>query len=144
MSKLCARCHLTMDDAQFGVDKRNKDGLKSYCRTCHRLASNAWASANREKRNATNKLMRTKYPWYKAYKHIYDRCNDPKHQSYAYYGGKGIEKRISLSELKELWFRDGADKMVRPSIDRKDSDGHYEYSNCQWMEYTDNCRKGGK
>jgi hypothetical protein len=32
--------------------------------------------------------------------------------------------------------------MARPSIDRKDNDGHYEFSNCRFIEHADNVRHG--
>lgn len=41
---------------------------------------------------------------------------------------------ITLKELEELWDRDNAGKMEWPSIDRIDSGGHYEKSNCRFIE----------
>lgn len=64
---------------------------------------------------------------------------------YYRYGGRGIECRITEEELKELWFQDKAYEMDQPSIDRIDNDGHYEYSNCRFIELEENiCRQKRK
>jgi len=39
-----------------------------------------------------------------------------------------------MDEIKELWFRDKAYEMKKPTIDRINSNEHYEYSNCRFIE----------
>ena len=34
VSKICRRCSLELPAADFGAEKRNADGLRSYCRPC--------------------------------------------------------------------------------------------------------------
>lgn len=80
-------------------------------------------------------------PWYKTYYRIRNRCRSAYFKSY---GGKGIECRISLEEVKFLWFRDKAMNLKRPSIDRIDNDGHYEVTNCRFIELSENSQKGSK
>lgn len=60
------------------------------------------------------------------------RCSNPKHESYANYGGRGIKvcNRWQsfdnfLADMGET-YRDGL------SIDRVDNDGDYEPNNCRW------------
>ena len=70
----------------------------------------------------------------KTYSRMGQRCGNPKHDSYKCYGGKGIKVLMSKEDLLFLWKRDKADKLLNPSIDRINSNGHYEVSNCRFIE----------
>lgn len=49
--KICPRCGRGTDDpaTMFGRNKREKDGYSTYCSTCKREISRAWAAAHPEK-----------------------------------------------------------------------------------------------
>jgi len=81
------------------------------------------------------------YPWRKTLVTIKTRCNNCNFKFYKRYGGKGIKCLITEQEIKELWFRDKAYLMKKPSIDRKDNNGHYEFSNCEFIELSENSAK---
>ena len=68
------------------------------------------------------------------------RCKNKKHDSYPRYGGSGIKALITLNEIKQLWFRDKAYLLDKPSIDRIDNDGNYEYGNCRFIELSENSK----
>jgi hypothetical protein len=85
-----------------------------------------------------------KHPWIKSFYHARRRCNNPKHEKYKYYGGKGIKCLLTSEEVKKLWFRDKAYEMKQPTLDRVNGKKHYEFSNCQFMEMEKNRMKGGK
>jgi hypothetical protein len=74
------------------------------------------------------------YPWKATLHGINQRCNNPKNLRYKDYGGRGIKCLITEEELKELWFRDKAYEMKKPSINRKDNDGNYTFKNCEYIE----------
>ena len=81
-------------------------------------------------------------PWGRTYGNIRGRCvrgSDPK---WKYYGGRGIECRITIGELGFTWLRDKAWTLKQPSIDRVDRSGHYEIENVRWIEMDDNRRRG--
>lgn len=88
-----------------------------------------------------NKLYLQENPWMKHYKSARQRCTLKNHISWDNYGGRGIKFLLTPEQIKFLWFRDKAYNMDRPSIDRKDNEGHYELSNCQFIEFIDNCKK---
>lgn len=69
---------------------------------------------------------------------IDSRCNEPTTNEYERYGGRGIKNLITVLEIETLWIRDGASSMKKPSIDRRDNDGHYTFENCRFIEFTQN------
>lgn len=80
--------------------------------------------------------------FYRTWKNIRQRCSDPNHPSWEFYGARGIKVLYSsfaefLLDMKEGW-REGL------SIDRKDTNGNYEPGNCKWStpkEQANNRRK---
>lgn len=80
-------------------------------------------------------------PWYQAWYNAKQRCLNPKNPSYQYYGEKGIKFFITINEVKQLWFRDKAYLMDKPSIDRIDNDESYIFENCRFIELSENVRK---
>lgn len=72
---------------------------------------------------------------------INNRCNNPRDKKYKYYGGKGIRNFLTIRDVVFLWDRDEASKLNKPSIDRIDSDGNYDLSNCRFIEWEENNRR---
>lgn len=88
--------------------------------------------------------FRLNNPWYRLWEYARRRCMDPKHISYRWYGGKGIKFRLTRAEAKQIWIRDQAHLLVRPSLDRINADRDYCYSNCSFIELIDNIKKSKK
>lgn len=78
------------------------------------------------------------FPWAKTYSGIKARCNNKNNK----YFKRGIKCLITSDELKALWFRDKGFLLERPSIDRIDNNGNYEFSNCRYIELSENARLG--
>ncbi len=77
-------------------------------------------------------------------RNIKTRCENPKHNSYKNYGGKGIKANIRLEEIEYLGERDSAEKMKRPSVDRIDSNADYILGNCRFIEFSKNVARSNK
>jgi hypothetical protein len=89
----------------------------------------------------TLQQYRIEHPWAVALYNARARCNNPNHEHYPWYGGKGIKCLLTTKEVKLLWIRDKAELLIKPSIDRKDNNEDYTFDNCQFIERDINCGK---
>lgn len=95
----------------------------------------------KEKTREVNKKRMTKHGAsrsisYSSYRSMLHRCYDPESISYANYGARGIKVCNRWKNTKTGYENFIKDMGERPSkaysIDRKDTDGDYTKSNCQW------------
>lgn len=105
---------------------------KKYCRHLHQQL--AWRHKVRYQSRRDQER-----PWYKVYRNIWTRVNNPKHHGYEYYCHD--VSVLTIAELEKLWLRDKASMMRRPSIDRIKSTLGYTYGNCRFIELAENARK---
>lgn len=124
-TKKCYKCKKEQSIENFRQYKSGKnEGLYySYCDNC---------------KNERNKLQWTIH-WYKTYLRIHTRCTCKKHKRYESY--KKLKFEITPSQLKEIWFRDKAYNLKKPSIDRIDNTKGYVFNNLQYIEHSDNVKK---
>jgi len=94
--------------------------------------------------NKNNMDYNKKYPWLSHYYCARSRCEKPNNASYKNYGGKGIKFKLTKEQIKKLWIRDNANNLDRPSIDRKYSYKDYTFSNCRFIELSNNCSQNSK
>lgn len=82
---------------------------------------------------------------YHIYHGMKQRCYNPKNPKYLLYGGKGVklckEWDNDYLTFKHWAFTHGYTEGCHLSIDRIDSDGDYEPSNCQWITINENSAK---
>jgi hypothetical protein len=129
--KRCSKCKKLKLLKFFAKQKSNKDGYKCICKECISIYYKKYYKSKNYKR----------LPWKNSLHNIKTRCNNPNFKFYKYYGGRGIKCLITEEELKELWFRDKAYLMQKPSIDRIDNDGNYIFDNCRFIELSKNSTK---
>jgi hypothetical protein len=111
---------------------------RNYCKSCYDIQKKEYKQRRRiyfkKLRDDDKKLN----PWKFVLKNIVSRCTNKNLRDYRWYGAKGIKCLITVDEIKELWFRDKAYTMKKPSIDRENSKKNYTKDNCRFIEHIEN------
>jgi hypothetical protein len=69
---------------------------------------------------------------HKAWKHLKDRCLNPKNKSYANYGGRGVKVCKRWLSFENFYKDMGQPPSPKHSIDRVNNNKGYCKSNCRW------------
>jgi hypothetical protein len=108
---------------------------------CFRLV---WATTSQTLRGAHRLPLKVQRCWWD----IKQRCYNPKHVSWKYYGGRGITVCDRwLNDVRAFVKDMGIPSTDDLSIDRINVDGNYEPSNCRWatsVEQANNKRNSRK
>ena len=124
-TKTCTKCHEAKPLASFCINKRVPDGHNRQCRRCKR---------------ASDALYRKKHPEHSAWRSMLCRCNNATDDSYRYYGARGITVCVRWRQFATFLADMGRRPTAKHQIDRIDTDGDYEPSNCRWVTVTENNR----
>lgn len=134
----------------------NREEYRKKWRQENKAYFKKWAEDNKEKICAASRKWKrkneaycykktrewfSKHPWASNHSAAKNRCTNSNSFQYTNYGGRGIKFNLTMAETVMLWDRDKASQMKSPSIHRKDNDGNYEYSNCEFIEMSDHSRK---
>lgn len=94
------------------------------------------------KRNSRQIAWKKRNPWNRYLEYARRRCNDddPEGENFKDYYGRGIRCSLTKSQVIEIWARDDAGSLRKPSIDRKDSRFDYANWNVRFIEFKLNAR----
>ena len=124
------------------------------CRTCGEpskcrgLCQHHYYKSRALNKIPVNSPTKSQVAWRAKIRRILDnakgRCRYPGTHKYEYYGGRGIQCRLSFEDIEFLWRRDSANQMQHPSLDRIERDGNYTKENCRFIEFDLNRRLRSK
>jgi hypothetical protein len=134
MKKKCSQCKEIKNLNEFHKNQY-------ICKFCRSINAKIFYEKNKNRIDKRIKEYDKTHPWIRTLVSINQRCNNPKNERYNQYGKRGIKNYLTKEDIKFLWVRDRAFEMMQPTIDRKDNDGHYELSNCQFLELIEHNKK---
>lgn len=118
-----------------------RSGNTSSCGCLRRETAAAQGKANTKHGNSRDNRTRL----YSIWCGMRQRCNNPNHHARALYGGKGVRVCDEWNDYSvfKAWAESHgyADNL---SIDRIDSNGNYEPSNCRWITLSENVARANK
>lgn len=122
LTRLFWRCRCDCGSEKVLLGQKLREGKAKSCGSCEKPGGN-----------------RTDWPGYSSLKAALARCGNPKNRAYPDYGGRGIrvcDRWTHGDGVKtgfECFFEDiGPRPSPDHSIDRIETDGHYEPGNCRW------------
>lgn len=138
--RICTICHTGKPLSEFYKEPRTRLGYETRCKSCLKIYHKLRRTKNKEKEATHKKRWAESHPWWHSYAGAQQRCTNPNHKCYKFYGGRGIRLKMSLNDFKKLWFRDDAYLLKCPSIDRINNKKDYTIGNCRFVEMVENAR----
>ena len=128
--KRCSVCGRELTLSKFSKHRGRKDGLASRCKMCNSRSGSQWYQ---RKQQETNRL-------YSTYISMKLRCYSSKHDSFPFYGGRGITVCDEWLNSFEAFCDWAIQNGYRPDlqIDRIDNSRGYSPDNCRFVSVVQN------
>jgi hypothetical protein len=159
----CGKCTEEKPASEFNKDSRAKDGLRTYCRSCHRESSRLWREANKDKAkaarrrwNSANKDRKAEYDrrWAAANKDKVKESSrrweekNPKRVAYRQHKGhakaRGIDFLLTFEEWCDWWGDDFCNRGCTKGklvMARHGDQGPYALWNIKKVTHSENARE---
>lgn len=112
------------------AEARGRDLRKGKVKSCGCKKGEMCAAANRTHGASSKK---DKWPEYRVWSEMLQRCYNPKNNRYQAYGARGVKVCTRWQESFEAFIKDMGRRPEKGlSLERRDNDGHYEPNNCYW------------
>lgn len=135
ISVLKLQCQCTCGNKTLVLPGALVSGNTKSCGCLHREVASKMFTKHGESNNGA-----CYSPEYEAWCHMISRCTNENNKDFHHYGGRGI---IVCPKWLKSYKRFLADMGRRPgkgySIDRIDTNGNYEPSNCRWVTQKEQC-----
>lgn len=145
--KFCIKCEIWKPINKFYKCKRHKDSLALWCKNCeqeyHQAHKTKEVEYGKEYRR-THKIKRVKQQkeyrqsingcLNRCFHRLNQRCNNPEHQRYKYYGGRSIKCLFKSSDEFINYVVNVLKVDPRGlEVHRINNDGHYELGNIEFL-----------
>jgi hypothetical protein len=77
----------------------------------------------------------------KVYDGMLERCNNVNHISHKFYGAKGVKVACSRADFVKWYLENVTEEMIKPSVDRIDTNGDYTLKNMRIVPLAENSQK---
>ncbi len=140
MEKKCKDCGEILHVTEFDEVPTNQDGYSTRCKVCSGPRKKEYRETHREGLRLRGEEYRATLEGHLGviFNGMNQRCNNPKHNRYERYGGRGIQNKFtSLDEFRDYVTNDlgitRIDQIKGKQVHRINNNSHYMKGNIEFL-----------